>query len=178
VAVLTAVGIAFNAYMPVMLAVMEVPGCLVGVVSGGAPAAPRDGLGGYMPDEAGHRHRSRSESDPAPPRGPARPEPRVPDERALEQELRALAGKDGASGMGGRANFCRWEGQGPALLARALPEVFLNPGWSSSSAESSSPRQWPADRKSLRTTTSSSSWHSRACCVCSCSRWALRRHGT
>jgi hypothetical protein len=29
VAVLTAVGIAFNAYMPVMLAVMEIPGCLV-----------------------------------------------------------------------------------------------------------------------------------------------------
>src|ERR1700733_7371712 len=29
VAVLTAVGMAFNAYMPVMLAVMEIPGCLV-----------------------------------------------------------------------------------------------------------------------------------------------------
>src|SRR6185437_2594464 len=29
VAVLTSVGIAFNAYMPVMLAVMEIPGCLV-----------------------------------------------------------------------------------------------------------------------------------------------------
>ena len=29
VAVLAAVGIAFNAYMPVMLAVMEIPGCLV-----------------------------------------------------------------------------------------------------------------------------------------------------
>src|SRR6202050_1476074 len=29
VAVLTSVGIAFNAYMPVMLAIMEIPGCLV-----------------------------------------------------------------------------------------------------------------------------------------------------
>src|ERR1700748_461939 len=29
VAVLTAIGMAFNAYMPVMLAVMEIPGCLV-----------------------------------------------------------------------------------------------------------------------------------------------------
>src|SRR5262249_23328965 len=54
VAVLTAVGIAFNAYMPVMLAVMEIPGCLVALYL--VARLRHRGLNeaGYMPDEPGY----------------------------------------------------------------------------------------------------------------------------
>ena len=53
-AVLSGVGIAFDAYMPVMLAVMEIPGCLVALY---LVARLRDrgmDADGEMPDEPGY----------------------------------------------------------------------------------------------------------------------------
>src|SRR5258708_5742428 len=54
VAFLTSVGIAFNAYMPVMLALMEIPGCLVALYL--VARLRHRGLSeaGYMPDEPGY----------------------------------------------------------------------------------------------------------------------------
>src|SRR5439155_3666575 len=54
VAVLAAVNIAFNAYMPVMLAVMEIPGCLVALYF--VARLRHRGMDpvGNMPDESGY----------------------------------------------------------------------------------------------------------------------------
>ncbi|HTY34956.1 sodium-dependent bicarbonate transport family permease [Mycobacterium sp.] len=54
VAVLTGVGMAFNAYMPVLLAVMEIPGCLVALYL--VVRLRHRGLteAGYMPGEPGY----------------------------------------------------------------------------------------------------------------------------
>ncbi len=54
VAFLTGVGIAFNAYMPVLLAFMEIPGCLVALYL--VARLRHRGLNeaGYMPDEPGY----------------------------------------------------------------------------------------------------------------------------
>ncbi|OBA74477.1 sodium-dependent bicarbonate transport family permease [Mycobacterium sp. 1554424.7] len=54
VAVLSGVGIAFNAYMPVLLAIMEIPGCLVALYL--VMRLRHRGLNesGYMPDEPGY----------------------------------------------------------------------------------------------------------------------------
>jgi uncharacterized protein len=54
VAFLAGVGIAFNAYMPVLLAIMEIPGCLVALYL--VMRLRHKGLNeaGYMPDEPGY----------------------------------------------------------------------------------------------------------------------------
>ncbi|SPM35940.1 Uncharacterized conserved protein [Mycobacterium rhizamassiliense] len=54
VAVLTAVGIAFDAYMPVMLAVMEVPGCLVALYLVARLRHQGMDAAGNMADEPGY----------------------------------------------------------------------------------------------------------------------------
>jgi len=54
VAVLTSLGIAFNAYMPVMLAVMEIPGCLVALYLVARLRNRGMDLAGNMPDEPGY----------------------------------------------------------------------------------------------------------------------------
>ena len=54
VAVLTAVGMAFNAYMPVMLAVMEIPGCLVALYLVARLRHKGLSQAGYMPGEPGY----------------------------------------------------------------------------------------------------------------------------
>ncbi len=54
VAVLTGMGIAFNAYMPVMLAVMEVPGCLVALYLVARLRHKGMDVDGNMPDEPGY----------------------------------------------------------------------------------------------------------------------------
>jgi hypothetical protein len=70
VAVLAGVHIAFNAYMPVLLAVMEIPGCLVALYL--VARLRHRGLSesGYMPDEPGYTPPVEVGSVPAPPRGP------------------------------------------------------------------------------------------------------------
>jgi len=54
VAVLTGLGIAFNAYMPVMLAVMEIPGCLVALYLVARLRNRGMDPAGNMPDEPGY----------------------------------------------------------------------------------------------------------------------------
>jgi uncharacterized protein len=54
VAVLTSLGIAFNAYMPVMLAVMEIPGCLVALYLVARLRNRGMDPEGNMPDEPGY----------------------------------------------------------------------------------------------------------------------------
>jgi uncharacterized protein len=130
VAVLAAVGMAFNAYMPVMLAVMEVPGCLVALYL--VARLRHRGLNesGYMPDEPGYTPPVKVGVGPGtaarPPHGQSL---ETEDERGVEQELELSMEK---------LEHPNWEpDQSPALgkskrypfLSRELfQEVFLNPG--------------------------------------------------
>ncbi|OHV06541.1 sodium-dependent bicarbonate transport family permease [Mycobacterium talmoniae] len=54
VGVLASAGIAFDAYMPVMLAVMEIPGCLVALYLAARLRHKGMDAAGFMPDEAGY----------------------------------------------------------------------------------------------------------------------------
>src|ERR1700690_2888248 len=56
VAILVSVGLAFDAYMPVMLAVMEVPGCLVALYRVARLRHKGMDAEGKMPDEPGYIH--------------------------------------------------------------------------------------------------------------------------
>ncbi len=130
VAVLTAVGMAFNAYMPVMLAVMEVPGCLVALYL--VARLRHRGLdeAGYMPDEPGYTPPVKVGVGPGtaarPPHGQSL---ETQDERGVEQELELSMEK---------LEHPNWEpDQSPALgKSKRMPmfsrelfqEVFLNPG--------------------------------------------------
>lgn len=113
--VLTAANIAFAAYMPVMLAVMEIPGCLVALylvsrlrlsgemdVHGNMPGEP-----GYDPSTKGQRYHSPSHSDD----GEKTAQVPVP-----AQSLGAAAASDFAES--GRGFFNK----------KVMHEVFLNPG--------------------------------------------------
>jgi hypothetical protein len=126
VGVLTAIGISFAAYMPVMLAVMEIPGCLVGLFlvarlrhAGMDPA-------GNMPDEPGFDPRA-----PAPteiPHDHGHDRHKTPREQAVAREERmALENRDESDGNGnGAASAVQ---QPPSIFnGELLREVFLNPG--------------------------------------------------
>jgi hypothetical protein len=126
VAILLSVGVVFDAYMPVMLAVMEVPGCLVALYLVARLRHKGMDADGNMPDEPGY-------VSPVPARlGPgaaARPLPGqqldTERERGIAQELELSLEKrehpdwDGVSETGTK----------PPLFSRQLlREVFLNPG--------------------------------------------------
>src|ERR1700734_1642165 len=126
VAILVSVGLAFDAYMPVMLAVMEVPGCLVALYLVARLRHKGMDAEGNMPGEPGY-------TAPEPVRlGPgaaAQPPPgqhlHAENDRGIAQPLdfsldnpqrRKLDGVDET-------------GKKPPLLSRQLlREVFLNPG--------------------------------------------------
>jgi hypothetical protein len=122
VAVLAGVGLAFDAYMPVMLAVMEIPGCLVALYLVARLRHRGMDADGNMPDEPGY-------IAPVPARvGPgaaARPAPgqeldvdREPD---TEERVQFALTK--------RRRPARANGALEGLLSRKLlREVFLNPG--------------------------------------------------
>jgi uncharacterized protein len=131
VAVLGAIGMAFNAYMPVMLAVMEIPGCLVALYL--VARLRHRGLNeaGYMPDEPGYTAPVKVGVGPGtaarPPHGQSLEE--AQHERGVEEELELSMEK---------LEHPNWEpDQSPALgkpkrmpiFSRELfQEVFLNPG--------------------------------------------------
>jgi uncharacterized protein len=130
VAVLTGVGIAFNAYMPVLLAVMEIPGCLVALYL--VARLRHRGLNesGYMPDEPGYTPPVKVGVGPGTAARPRHGQSLEDEyERGVEQELEFSMEK---------LEHPNWEpDQSPArgkagrmpMFSRALlQEVFLNPG--------------------------------------------------
>lgn len=115
--VLTTAHIAYDAYMPVMLAIMEIPGCLVALYL--VSRLRNEGMDalGNMPHEAGYSPGARRPADPhdsehGDPHG-------VEDEDAL-----ALQGEN----KGPDAGEIRQAKSSGLLSAKLLHEVFLNPG--------------------------------------------------
>jgi len=106
--VLVAAGIKYAAYMPVMLAVMEIPGCLVGLVL--VSKLRRKGMDsfGNMPDEPGYIPATQI---------PAAEHTQL-DDSSPAAENAAVPHKN--SGGHGKA--------GKLFNAELLREVFLNPG--------------------------------------------------
>ena len=126
VAILISVGLAFDAYMPVMLAVMEVPGCLVALYLVARLRHKGMDAEGNMPGEPGY-------TAPEPVRlGPgaaAQPPPgehlHAEHDRGIAQELDFSLDKRQRPEPGGVDQT----GKKPPLLSRQLlREVFLNPG--------------------------------------------------
>lgn len=129
VAVLTAVGIAFNAYMPVMLAVMEIPGCLVALYF--VARLRHRGLdsAGYMPDEAGYTPPVKVGVGPGtaarPPQGQSL---ESQEEAAIEQELELSLEKLEHPDWEPDQSPPRPKGKVPIFSRELFQEVFLNPG--------------------------------------------------
>jgi uncharacterized protein len=113
IAVLASAGIAFDAYMPVMLAVMEIPGCLVALYFVARLRDKGMDASGYMPDEVGYTSPATVGTGAA--TTPAQGQP-------LEEsdvELALLEHRPPRSGTA--------EKQG-IVSRQLLREVFLNPG--------------------------------------------------
>jgi uncharacterized protein len=130
VAVLTGVGIAFNAYMPVLLAVMEIPGCLVALYL--VARLRHRGLNesGYMPDEPGYTPPVKVGVGPGtaarPPHGHSL---KTEDERGVEQELEFSMEKLEHPTWEPDQSPPRGKATRMPLFSHALlQEVFLNPG--------------------------------------------------
>ena len=106
--VLVAANIKYAAYMPVMLAVMEIPGCLVGLVLVSKLRATGMDTLGNMPDEPGYN-----------PAGHIQPIERT----RLDDETNETDASAGAP-----ANGAHHGKSGKLLSAELMREVFLNPG--------------------------------------------------
>jgi hypothetical protein len=128
VAVLTAVGIAFNAYMPVMLAVMEIPGCLVALYLVARLRHRGMDAAGNMADEPGYtpvKVGVGPGTAARPPQGQS-----LENERglAVEEELELSLEKGERTeelDVSPGATLTKK----PSLFSRELfQEVFLNPG--------------------------------------------------
>jgi len=124
VAVLTAAGIAFNPYMPVMLAVMEVPGCLVALYFVTRLRQRGMDSSGYMPGERGYTPPVKVGVGPgAAARPPLGQSLESEDQHAVEQELELALET---------MNEPNWKPAPPRkrrIFSRELvQEVFLNPG--------------------------------------------------
>ncbi|BBZ40496.1 sodium-dependent bicarbonate transport family permease [Mycobacterium conspicuum] len=125
VAVLAGAGIAFNAYMPVLLAVMEIPGCLVALYL--VVRLRHRGLteSGYMPDEPGYTLLAGVGIGPGTVAHPSHGRS-VEDEHARgvvqELELEHPSWKSDQSPARGKAKRM------PIFSPALLQEVFLNPG--------------------------------------------------
>ena len=130
VAVLTAVGIAFDAYMPVMLAVMEIPGCLVALYL--VARLRHRGLNeaGYMPDEPGYTPPAKVGVGPgSAARPPHSQSLENQHERGVEQELEFSMEKlDRPDWEPDRSPPHTKGTRVPTFSFELLQEVFLNPG--------------------------------------------------
>jgi uncharacterized protein len=124
VGVLGTVGLASDAYMPVMLAVMEVPGCLVALyLVARLRHKGMDALG-TMPDEPGYDPGARplptmSESHGHSPM--TKHDQDVEQEVELSLEKREHPERNGVNGANGAK-------KSPIFTRKLLHEVFLNPG--------------------------------------------------
>jgi uncharacterized protein len=122
VAVLIGVGLAFDAYMPVMLAVMEIPGCLVALYLVARLRHRGMDTDGNMPDEPGYVAPVPAKVGPGAAARPAAGQDL--DEETEERIQFALRkpkhpGLEHAAGAGGKESI---------LSRKLLREVFLNPG--------------------------------------------------
>jgi hypothetical protein len=130
VAVLAAVGISFNPYMPVMLAVMEVPGCLVALYFVALLRHRDMDAAGNMPDEPGYTPPVKVGVGPG---TAAKPSPGqsldAERERGIEQELELSLEKLDHPDWEPDQSPPRGKGKRMPMLSRELlQEVFLNPG--------------------------------------------------
>ncbi|OBI45066.1 sodium-dependent bicarbonate transport family permease [Mycobacterium sp. E796] len=130
VAVLSGVGIAFNAYMPVLLAIMEIPGCLVALYL--VMRLRHRGLNdsGYMPDEPGYVAPVTVGVGPG---TAARPLPgeslSAEGQRGVEQELELSLEKLEHPNWEPDDRPARGKAKRMPIFSRELmQEVFLNPG--------------------------------------------------
>jgi hypothetical protein len=121
VGVLGTIGMAFDAYMPVMLAIMEIPGCLVALyLVARLRHKGMDALGN-MPDEPGYDPSAKplaSEVTHHDPHDQTRREQEIERELELALEKREHPERNGANG-GKKA---------PIIARKLLHEVFLNTG--------------------------------------------------
>jgi uncharacterized protein len=123
VAILVSLGMAFDAYMPVMLAVMEVPGCLVALFLVARLRHKGMDADGNMPGEHGYTAPTPAKFAPG---AAAQPGPGqhldTEDDRGPAQPLDFSLERYGRDDVDEPA-------EKPALLSRQLlREVFLNPG--------------------------------------------------
>jgi uncharacterized protein len=130
VAVLTGAGIAFNAYMPVLLAVMEIPGCLVALYL--VVRLRHRGLNeaGYMPDEPGYIPPVKVGVGPGTATRPRKGQGLDTDEeRGVEQELEFSMEKLEHPNWEPDQSPARGKAKRMPIFSREiLQEVFLNPG--------------------------------------------------
>lgn len=115
--VLAAANIAFAAYMPVLLAVMEIPGCLVALylVSRLRASGMLDALGN-MPDEPGYNPYARKLEDPT-----------TEDEGNHNSHVEQIPVSLPARSLGAAA-AADYEKPKPIFSGKMLHEIFLNPG--------------------------------------------------
>ncbi|OBH33573.1 sodium-dependent bicarbonate transport family permease [Mycobacterium sp. E342] len=123
VAVLAGVRIAFDAYMPVLLAFMEIPGCLVALYLVARLRHRGMDEAGFMPDEHGYTAPVAVGPGVAEQRGRAEGDDDV--ERGIEEEL-ALSLEKQEHPEWYDANPQR--NKAPLMSGAILQEVFLNPG--------------------------------------------------
>lgn len=123
VAVLAAVNIAFNAYMPVMLAVMEIPGCLVALYFVARLRHRGMDSAGYLPDESGYTPPVKVGVGPGSAARPPQGQSLETQEAGLEHEVDTLEQWEPDQSPGG-AQAKRM----PILSRELFQEVFLNPG--------------------------------------------------
>ena len=130
VAFLAGINLAFNAYMPVMLAVMEIPGCLVALYL--VARLRHRGLNeaGYMPGEAGYIPPVRVGVGPGTATRPAKGESLdAEDDRGVEQELELSMEKLEHPNWEPDHSPARGKAKRMSIFSRELlQEVFLNPG--------------------------------------------------
>ncbi len=122
VAVLVGAGLAFDAYMPVMLAVMEIPGCLVALYLVARLRHRGMDVSGNMPDEPGYIAPILAKVGPGAATKPGLGEDLEPETEERVQfaltKRRRPRGQD-AAGIGNKQSV---------FSRQLLREVFLNPG--------------------------------------------------
>ncbi|MEE6178633.1 sodium-dependent bicarbonate transport family permease [Mycobacterium sp. 050134] len=124
VAFLTAVHIAFDAYMPVALAFMEIPGCLVALYLVARLRHRGMDEAGFMPDEPGYTAPGRAGPGAAARLGNTESVD-DPGERGIEEELELSLEK---TEHPQRYDEPRMRTKAPLLSRAIFQEVFLNPG--------------------------------------------------
>jgi len=130
VGVLTGLNMAFDAYMPVMLAVMEIPGCLVALYLVGRLRHKGMDAAGLMPDEPGYTAPVKAGVGPGAAAQPAHGESLdARRTRGVEQELEFSLEKREHPDCEPDNSATPEAGKKPRILSRELlGEVFLNPG--------------------------------------------------